>query len=943
MNVVTLAYMCQLFGFMKEWLQEASVSIDNTTIYDNDIIAQKERWMFSDADCDAYSLFTKQYGECVHHSVVYVKGPKGLYGFIRCIITHFMTEMGDTRRCSDDFVRPDSDTNDKNAMTLLTKDRLFYTFMVDTLDARTTCQARNESVTFSADKCDWYIRLMKKYHAGSRCTYNTPSIDSDTELDYVYCLDYRLMKSLGADSVCANKMTLAYMCELFGFMKEWLQKGDISTEDTMIYDTEIIVQEERKFSYADCVGYHWNTKRFAECEEASIIYETDPKRLNRLILCITTDFMTNMGARRSCYDHSVRLDSGTNDKNTVTLLSKDRLFYTFIVYILKIGNMCQATNDNVTLSDKNCDWYINLKKKDHAESRCAYNTPSIDSDMELSYSKCLQYRFMKSLGADTVCAQYSPRTNRITLNYMCSLFGFMKELLQEGGVSMNSYMIYGTDTTVQREWLFSDADCIYHQRMKYSWECECVDYAMLYKIGLLPISFSKCITNHFMTEMGVESRCYDNSVKPDGDTKDKNTMTLLSKDRLFYTFMVNTLDAGNTCQARNNAVTFSPGNCGVYIDYMRKYHAGTRCAYNTPSIDSDTELHYDHCLHYRLMKSLGAVSVCKDWTLISMCSLFGFTKELLQEAHISPENIMVLGNDTVVQKERWMFSDADCEPYFRLTNHYGECAGNSMEYVTESKRLYHFIRCITTHFMTVMGDTRSCSDDFVRPDSDTNDRNTLTLLSKDRLFYTFMVDTLDAGNTCQARNDAVTFDPDNCWWYIELVRKYHAGTRCTYNTPSTDTDTELRYDYCLRYRLMKSLGAVSVCKDWTLIYMCSLFGFMKELLQEAHISTDSTMILDNDTIAQKEGRVFSDGDCVLYSTFTKHFGECIVHSMEYVTNPGSLHDFTHCITAHFMTEVGAESRCSDDSVRHDTNDKNIMTLLSKDRLFYTFMVRYTGC
>ena len=47
----------------------------------------------------------------------------------------------------------------------------------------------------------------------------------------------------------------------------------------------------------------------------------------------------------------------------------------------------------------------------------------------------------------------------------------------------------------------------------------------------------------------------------------------------------------------------------------------------------------------------------------------------------------------------------------------------------------------------------------------------------------------------------------------------------------------------------------------TLIYMCSLFGVMKELLQEAGISTDNAMILDNDTIAQRERWMLSDDEC----------------------------------------------------------------------------------
>ena len=139
---------------------------------------------------------------------------------------------------------------------------------------------------------------------------------------------------------------------------------------------------------------------------------------------------------------------------------------------------------------------------------------------------------------------------------------------------------------------------------------------------------------------------------------------------------------------------------------------------------------------------------------------------------------------TQLHKEKGgLLSDAECDDYSLLTKYYSKCEGHSMKYVTHPKWLSDFTRCIRTHFLTEMGYKSKCSDDSVKPGSDTNDKNTITLLSKDRLFYNFMVDTLDARKTCQARNDAVTIDPGNCDWYIRYVRNYHAGRRCTYNTP----------------------------------------------------------------------------------------------------------------------------------------------------------------
>ena len=936
MNVVTLAYMCSLFGFMRELFQEADISTDSTMILDKDPVAQKERWVFADDDCDDYFLLTWRYSECTDYSMDYVT--RRPYDFTGCITTHFMTEMGTKSKCSDDSVRPDSDTDDTNTITLLSKDRHFYSFMVDTLDAGNICQATNDTVTLSTGycgwnpcDCDWYNSLVKQYHVGSRCTYNTPSTDTDTELHYDYCLDYRLMKSLGADSVCANRMTLDYMCSLFGLMREWLQEGGVSTDSTLILDNDATVQEESQFSYVDCVDYHWNTKWFPGCIDGSIVYNTDPKRLNRLILCITTHFMTNMVVRSSCYDHSVRLDNDTHDKKTVTLLSKDRSFYTSMVHILNKGNMCQATNDNVILSDENCGWYINLIKKDHAESRCAYNTPSIDSEMELSYSKCLQYRFMKSLGADTVCAQYTPRTNRRTLAYMCSLFGFMKEWLQKGDISTENAMIYDTDTITQNEWLFSDADCSYYHTLT-DYYGECVGDTLTYESKELH-GFTGCITTHFMTEMGALTSCYDDSVRPNSD-RNVTTMTLLSRNRHFYSFMVDTLDAGNICQARNDAVRFDAFSCDWYITLVRTYHAESRCTYNTPSTDSDIELDYHDCLQYRWMKSLGADNVCANkMTLAYMCSLFGFMKEWLQKSDISTDSAMILDSDTFVQKERWMFSDDDCDAYSSLTEHYSECVFHSMLYVTDPNGLYVFTSCITTHFMTEAGANNNCPDDSVRPDSDTYDTNTITSLSKDRLFYTFMVDTLDAGNTCPT-NDIVTLSADNCDRYVSFMKEDHARSRCAYKTNRIDSDAESSYSKCLEYRFMKSLGADRVCaNNMTLAYICSLFGFMREWLQEGDISTENAMFFDTDTIVHKVWK-FSDADCDDYHKLTRLYKECVNDTLMYETNPKKPYGCTACITTHFMTKMGARNRCHDYSQRRNKT----MTLWSKDKLFYNFMV-----
>ena len=228
---------------------------------------------------------------------------------------------------------------------------------------------------------------------------NTQQIDSGRELPYDEHLRYHFIKSLGADTVCYN-WTLPYMCSLFGFMKKWLQEEGVSVDSTMIYDTNTIDQKENIFSVVDCVFYkfvfHPMTVKDSMCESNFLLHETDPRNLIRFINCITYHFMTKVGAKDSCFNDQVKFDINA-------LLSKDRLFHNFMADTLDAGNTCQATNDTVTLSADNCDWYIKFIKDYQTESTCTYNTQRFDTTPINSYRDCLHYRFMKSLGADSVC------------------------------------------------------------------------------------------------------------------------------------------------------------------------------------------------------------------------------------------------------------------------------------------------------------------------------------------------------------------------------------------------------------------------------------------------------------------------------------------------------------------------------------------------------------
>ena len=62
-----------------------------------------------------------------------------------------------------------------------------------------------------------------------------------------------------------------------------------------------------------------------------------------------------------------------------------------------------------------------------------------------------------------------------------------------------------------------------------------------------------------------------------------------------------------------------------------------------------------------------------------------------------------------------------------------------------------------------------------------------------------------------------------------MVKDHHYDSRCGHNPQRTDTDNELPYDECLEYRLMKSLGADSVCQ-LSLIENCDWYHNMMQSL-----------------------------------------------------------------------------------------------------------------
>ena len=220
---VALILLCQLFGFVKEWLHAGGVYMDSKD-YDDDRSVEKEM-MFSDVECQTYSSLTRLHSDdCENNSVVYDYDvdQQDVRNFMGCLTYRFVTEMGANSSCMNDSGRSENDTNVQNTMPLSSIDRLFHSFMADTLNMTSTCTSSNDTGTsdtnatmFSYDNCYWYYDYVKDRSAESKCVHNTSAMNSNTELPYDECLFYRFIKRVGGDSGCAEHFSLLESCDLY--------------------------------------------------------------------------------------------------------------------------------------------------------------------------------------------------------------------------------------------------------------------------------------------------------------------------------------------------------------------------------------------------------------------------------------------------------------------------------------------------------------------------------------------------------------------------------------------------------------------------------------------------------------------------------------------------------------------------------------------------------
>ena len=291
-------------------------------------------------------------------------------------------------------------------------------------------------------------------------------------MDFLNSTDIAVASSPGAD---VSGVALILLCQVFGLVKEWLHAWGVTTNSRGYADDDQSVEQEMMFSDVECERYSVLTRWFSDdCGNNSMVYDydVDQQDVRKFMICLTYRFMSAIGANSSCTNKSERSDNNTDIQNTMPLSSKDRLFHFFMADTLNMTSTCTSsksssndtvmsdTDTNATMfSYDNCYWYYHYAKDRNAESKCVHNTSATDSDIELPYGKCLFYRFMNSLGADSGCSDHFPLFESCVL-YKSIMRAVVRTIICIIGLFSNSISLsmfcrgfVKTPTTYQLQWL----------------------------------------------------------------------------------------------------------------------------------------------------------------------------------------------------------------------------------------------------------------------------------------------------------------------------------------------------------------------------------------------------------------------------------------------------------------------------------------------------------
>ena len=120
-NGVTLniIFLCHLYAFLKQWVNEENVDSDSTVKPDIGFNSDNETaFIFSSADCKTYRYLTG-FGHCTNITDVsdvysYNIGELEIVHFIHCSIIFLMNEMGATEKSLNPSLVYDNDAEDGN-------------------------------------------------------------------------------------------------------------------------------------------------------------------------------------------------------------------------------------------------------------------------------------------------------------------------------------------------------------------------------------------------------------------------------------------------------------------------------------------------------------------------------------------------------------------------------------------------------------------------------------------------------------------------------------------------------------------------------------------------------------------------------------------------------------------------------------------------------------
>ena len=215
---------------------------------------------------------------------------------------------------------------------------------------------------------------------------------------------------------------------------------------------------------------------------------------------------------------------------------------------------------------------------------------------------------------------------------------------------------------------------------------------------------------------------------------------------------------------------------------------------------------------------------------VILCSMYKILKQWVSEESIGPI-ISSITPDTDINSNSdmaFIFS-IDCGVYGRLTEHgFGQCATQLSNYDRNVFRMDRLTNCFLFFFMTKMGAMKECSNISLEYDNNTNTENTMTLLSKERIFYSFMTDSLGLNDVCSHVTDVQKgiLATNACKKLFSELESHNAANICR---PTSEKDTQsngtgISQYGCVWKRLWRELRARFFCKDNS----CDAYDFVMQ-------------------------------------------------------------------------------------------------------------------